>query len=344
MQTTIRIVSLVFCTLLAFAVSGCMGRVVNSNTTISQAASEKLQDAKSESLIAGDFVNAMRQIPSLVPAATTVQLLRTQTDDELIKAFRHSLEQSGYGVRWVSEPSANNLLQYRREALSVNDASNQVRLDIAIGDVELRRSYTGLTLNQVKPLTPLYVRGADASQVVLDDAYFFVNEGDPSTDTVSLSVPDHINPLSGLVVSTAPDNSMTVNAVLSPNSANVFELGESNYADALSKHNPVVEQVLTFPNDSLRMGETNKQLLDNLVKRFDPATDLLSVVGCSIGPTKLKNGNAALALGRASRVREALLFAGIDQHKILDEGCWAGDSSSTALPRRGVVVTLNRQL
>jgi hypothetical protein len=30
--------------------------------------------------------------------------------------------------------------------------------------------------------------------------------------------------------------------------------------------------------------------------------------------------------------------------RILDEGCWAGDGALDALPRRGVVLTLNRQM
>jgi hypothetical protein len=156
-------------------------------------------------------------------------------------------------------------------------------------------------------------------------------------------VPKNISPLAGLVASVSAANALTVRTIASSHSQNVFDLGRSNYANALSEHGSVVEQVLTFPNDSLRMGKANKQLLEALVTRFNPTTDLFSVIGCSLGPTNLKNGNAALALGRASRVREALLFAGVDPRKILDEGCWAGDSPSSTLPRRGVVVTLNRQ-
>ncbi|MFT7213418.1 MAG: hypothetical protein ACI9XK_003675, partial [Granulosicoccus sp.] len=285
------------------------------------------------------------------PASTTVQFLRTQMDDGLIQSFKSSLELAGYGVRWVGESvgtpvgehSVNNLLQYRREELNVSGTPEQLRLDIAVGDVELRRSYTGWMINQVQPVTPLYVRGADATLVVLDDAQIFRKANSQAIEAVPLTVPKNISPLSGLVASVSTANSLTVGTIASLNAKNVFDLGGSNYANALGEHDIVVEQVLTFPNDSLRMGNTNKELLDALVTRYNPVTDLFSVLGCSLGPTNLKNGNAALALGRASRVREALLFAGVDQHKILDEGCWAGDSSNSTLPRRGVVVTLNRQ-
>jgi hypothetical protein len=323
---------------------GCMIRGVDNEKITTHTPLSKNDDVKSMALIANDFVNAMRQIPSLVPASTTIQLLRTQIDDGLIQAFKNTFELAGYGVRWVDEVSANNLLQYRREEISAIGAPDQLRLDIAVGAVELRRSYIGLRANQVQPVTPLYVRGADATHVVLDDAQFFRNAGAQPIEAVPLTVPKNISPLSGLVASVSTANSLTVRAIASSNTKNVFDLGGSNYANALSEYEIVVEQVLTFPNDSLRMGKTNKQLLGDLVARYNTTTDLFSVIGCSLGPTNLKNGNAALALGRASRVREALLFAGVDQNKILDEGCWAGDSSGSTLPRRGVVVTLNRQI
>lgn len=294
-------------------------------------------------VVASDFVNAMRQIPTLEPAIFTVQLLRTQMNDTLVQAFKSTLEHAGYGVRWVGQPSADNLLQYRREQINAAGAPEQVRLDIALGDVELRRSYSGIDSDQIRPVTPLYVRGADASHIVLDDAEFFGFASFRSTDSNPLKVPENISPLSGMVPDANAANALTASVLTPANAQNVFDLGGSNYESALSGYDIVVEQVLTFPNDSLRMGANNKRLLTTLVKRFDRNTDLFSVIGCSLGPTKLKSGNAALALGRASRVREALLFAGIDQHKILDEGCWAGDSPDSTLPRRGVVVTLNRQ-
>jgi hypothetical protein len=300
-------------------------------------------------IIANDFVNAMRQIPSLIPASTTVQVLRTQTDDGLIQAFKETLESAGYGVRWVAGPSANNLLQYRSEEIR---AAGQIQLDIAVGTIELRRTYNGLKDNLVKPVTPLYVKGADATQVVLEDVEYFGNG--IVEPIVHLTVPNNINPLSGIVAaasaaaseaSTASSaNYLTVESLSAPNSLNVFDLGESNFEDILRGREVVIEQILTFPNDSLRLGTINKRHVDALVTHFDPSTDVFSVIGCSIGQTNIKNGNAALALGRASRVREALLFAGVEQDKILDEGCWGGDSFGITLPGRGVVVTLNRQL
>ena len=97
-----------------------------------------------------------------------------------------------------------------------------------------------------------------------------------------------------------------------------------------------------FPNDSLRLGERNKETIARYVSELDPATDVLSVIGCSHGNTRIDNGNELLAIGRANRVKEAFLFAGIDHEQVLEESCWAGESFEK-MPRRGVVLTLKRR-
>jgi hypothetical protein len=157
MQTTLRIHRLLACILTVLVLPGCMTKGINNEIPITQPPLLDTANDKSMGLIADDFAHAMQQIPSLAPASTTVQLLRKQLHDRLIQAFKNSLELAGYGVRWVDEP-AGNLLQYRREDVSAVGIPDQLRLDVAVGDVELRRSYTGLIANQVQPVTPLYVR------------------------------------------------------------------------------------------------------------------------------------------------------------------------------------------
>jgi len=128
-----------------------------------------------------------------------------------------------------------------------------------------------------------------------------------------------------------------------PTVRNVFDLGASNFLRQLIDSVVVDSRVLTFANDSLRLGAPNKRLVERMVDKFNPQTDVFSVIGCSMGPTQVRGGNAALALGRASRVVEALRFAGVDDSMILDEGCWAGSGSFGDLPHRGVVISLNRK-
>jgi len=337
-------------------------------------------DSEPMQLMATDFVNALQQIRELPPADITVQLLRSYRSDPFTQSMQMALEDAGYGIRWVEDGVIEHLLQYRHVREASSGSTHRDIYEVAVGAVEMRRSYVVDDASQIKPVTPLYVRGTDASNIVLNDALFEpvqttqfshsdsgavvmpvplkpdvpklnITGSDATADKGRLSienqsrlaVPNDANPLNGLVADATKANALTLPLIALPRIENVFELGGSNYEDVLAGYRTVDEQILTFPNDSLRLGDLNKRFIERMVIRFDTASDVFSLIGCSLGPTSLEGGNAALALGRASRVREALLFAGVPQDKILDEGCWAGDSVDNTLPRRGVVVTLNRR-
>ena len=335
--------------------------------------------SQTQSLIAGDFVNALRQIRDMPPASTTVHLLRESRTDEFTRAMQSALEIAGYGIRWVDDNSSGNLLQYRQQREAGNERAHRDLFEVAIGFVEMRRSYTIDSVSGTQPVTPLYVRGTDASNVVLNDDAFNTVPGNTqkalyppvessgqSADVQIAALPDRpaivpqntirspaasrlpalppeANPLSSLIPNAERANGLTMPLIALPQVQNVFELGGSNFETILAEHHVVDEQVLTFANDSLRLGELNKQFVEKMVEDFNGKTDIFSIIGCSLGPTQVAGGNAALALGRANRVREALLFAGVPENLILDEGCWAGDTDLNTLPRRGVVVTLNRK-
>ncbi len=316
-------------------------------------------------LIAEDFVIALQQIPTLQPSTTTVQLLQSELRDPFTRRMRDALQEGGYGTRWVENGAHSQLFQYRHED-GIDKASRPNELyEIAIGNIELRRRYVSDEADRTRPATPMYVRGADASRIVMNDSHFepvsstaslpakggasSAEAGRQTTSSAStapqrLSVPSEVNPLNPLIAGTERKTEIGLPMIALPRVENVFELGGSNFTDILADSLLVREQVLTFANDSLRLGMVNKILVEQMVESYQPETDVFSVLGCSLGPTRLKSGNAALALGRASRVREALLFAGVPQDRILDEGCWADDGSGKALPRRGVVVTLHRKV
>jgi len=352
-------------------------------------------------LISTDFTNALKQLRAVPPSNTTIALLRNANQDVFVRSMYSALKSQGYGIRWVDDGDTEFLLQYRKNTESTNKLTNRDVYEVAIGFVEMRRTYFVDAGIKVRPATPLYVRGTDASNIVLNDDIFNQPANKPlspniasndaiipvpnkvtaqrippqsvpvqsipaqriPTDTrpvanssgrvsanssVTLrrdnTLPADANPLDGLVADAASVRPVSLPLVALSRIENVFELGGSNYEDLLAGHQIVAEQVLTFPNDSLRMGTLNKKLIGQMLENYQPQRDVISVIGCSLGPTKVKGGNAALALGRASRVVEALLFAGIDEDKILDEGCWAGNSTDKELPRRGVVVTLNRKI
>lgn len=125
--------------------------------------------------------------------------------------------------------------------------------------------------------------------------------------------------------------------------ANFYETLESNYADVFEEYEDMDQSILVFPNDSLRLGDANKLIIEQYVEAMNPETDLMSVIGCSHGNTNVSNGNSLLALGRANRVKEALLFSGLEHDSILEEGCWASETFDDVMPRRGVVLTLKRR-
>lgn len=330
-------------------------------------------------LISTDFVNALRQLPAVSPDGTTVALLQSSYQDVFVQAMHRALKKQGYGIRWVEDGESQYLLQYRKDTEAKNKLTVRDVYEVAFGYIEMRRTYLTDAGNKVRPATPLYVRGIDASGIVLNDDIFDVVASKPvvqgdalqpipdktlatripaeqqpsSSDSAPQSsitlqndqtLPRDANPLRGLVADASGGAPLGLPLVALPRIENVFELGGSNYEDILAGHKIVVEQILTFPNDSLRLGTVNKKLIDQLVSRYNPQSDVFSVIGCSLGPTRVSGGNAALALGRASRVVEALLFSGVAQDSILDEGCWAGHSEEKTLPRRGVVLSLNRKL
>ena len=227
-----------------------------------------------------------------------------------------------------------------------------------------------------RPAGPLLVRGADPRGVRLDGRAqpaappapevpaepaperLASASGDPVTErtappvapaaepSASTAPPLAIDPLSGkpsyagLSGGLTDDAPFGFGAPLVP--GNVADTGESNYRRLFEAYGNVDEVVLVFPNDSLTLGKYNKGVIRRTLQRFDPETDVFSLVGCSLGPTRRENGNEALALGRANRVKEELLFAGVPAERIVDEGCWAGESSAR-FPGRGVVMTLKRQ-
>ena len=125
---------------------------------------------------------------------------------------------------------------------------------------------------------------------------------------------------------------------------NFMDLQQSNFADVFAEMGIVREKVLTFPNDSTFMGSENKARLSAMLEGFNEKSDVLSVIGCSMGATNHAGGQEALARGRALRVRDELLYAGVPEQNILEEGCWAEEAFDQRMPRRGVVVTLKRRL
>ena len=310
--------------LLLSVVSGCAWLPAKSIDDAPGVTEDLVSDnrpSSSDELIAYDLLSAMSKLDGFKPSSTTVQTLPPSSTFDF--AMRSALERLGYATRTVESDVGNNLLKYSMSNLPDEDYRVHRKYKLSFRSVILERSYL-FDLQDVKTGSQLMVAGA------------LPIEHTP-TDTVLTSAKVTDNSLAGLT-----DASTKSFGGLKPK-RNVYEIGGSNYAQILNKREQVKKSVLIFGNDSLVMGDVNKREIDTFVEAFNPELDLFSIIGCSHGATSIVNGNALLATGRAQRVKEALLYAGVPEDRILDEGCWDPKYGVEEMPDRGVVITLNRR-
>lgn len=312
------------------------------------------EDVNPERSIAQDFLHALAQLEDYSPERAVVHFVdETLEVDPLVSELEALMRAEGYAVRVV--PNANTPGVVVHE-VRVDGASGASVHTLSLGEVQMRRSYARTPTGDWRPAGSLFVRGVDASGIRMGEPRrrrSGATEPSPvpassasqarrarsGTDSFgSGGTPLAFDRLSGKPVYSG----LIANSSAVARPRNMMDLGDSNYAGLLDDYGNVEELILMFPNDSLRLGDDNKAQIRKTLERFDPGRDVYSIVGCSLGPTRLENGNQALALGRANRVKEELLFAGVPHERILDEGCWAGESA-TRFPSRGVVLTLKRQ-
>lgn len=289
-------------------------------------------------LIAANLVNSMVQIPLLNPLITPVQMADPQTEYET--QLQAALTNRGFQI----EPINNESEAFRVNSdidRAVSSTGKHKNYSLNIGPITVVRGYRVIGGDTV-PVTPQHISGTNERAITINDDLFEDSditlasaEFEPLGDTEKVTI-------IAVPIEKAEPTLLSANPNAGP-TKNLFDTGQSNYVEVFDGYEDVEQSVLIFPNDSLRLGDNNKQIIEQYVSKMDPDTDVLSVIGCSIGQTDIKNGNSLLALGRANRVKEAFLFSGLEHEQILEEGCWAPEAYGEALPRRGVVVTLKRQ-
>lgn len=268
--------------------------------------------------VAKGFVDALVQLPGYSPLETTLAFERRElANDPFLRALRAELASRGYGVRVSTTLGGENTVSHTAE----RGDDGELTRTLAFGDAQMRRRFAQTADRQWRPSSSLFIRGADASRVRIDESV--VASAVDVTRAARIETPPATDP-SAL-----------------PTPRNVAELGTSNYAGVFENYANVAELILVFPNDSMVLGPANKQRIQDTVAAVDPERDLFSIIGCSFGKTALENGNEVLATGRANRVKEELLFAGVPSERVLDEGCWAGAPEEN-FPGRGVVLTVKR--
>ena len=290
-------------------------------------------EAENLSLIADNLLNAIGQYPELDSHLASVQI--SNGDTEFEQVVHSDLEERGY--KFQAAEAGGNRVSARVELSDETDAALYI---VAVGEISAERSYSQID-GQTVPASELVVRGGEERSIVLNDRELFGTENGRYTQVEFQPYPDLI--IDNLLEPRSPLERKAAQGEEPFIKRNLFETLQSNYASTLDQYVEVDQNILVFPNDSLRLGDTNKRIIEEYVSKMDPDTDILSVIGCSHGHTEISNGNSLLAIGRANRVKEAFLFSGIEYDHILDEGCWAPQTFDEVMPQRGVVLTLKRR-
>lgn len=301
-----------------------------------------------------NLVFSITQIESLHPFKTTLQMKAPR--GELATLVQTRFEDAGYGIQFVESDQGLHYVRHSAES-SVSEEGDKTTYRISVGGVSVERDYM-LSGKYTAPESALRVSGAFEQDINLNDDVFgeafadtpyteaYFNESD---EPVIITVADRDisfekQPLGVDGQLAAPkkvdNNNGFTNAVMQ----NVRTIMRSNYSSVFDGYKDVQQNILVFPNDSLRLGGDNKDIIQEYADSLNPETDVLSVVGCSHGQSKLKNGNQFLAIGRANRVKEALIFSGLNHNLIFEEGCWDKKEFDEFMPRRGVVLTHKRRI
>lgn len=315
-------------------------------------------------LIGVDLVNALMQVPGKHPQQTVISM--EVPASTFATALKQVLESSGYGIRIGGDQSGDDALKYVIEPKALEGNGRHYTYMISVGSVKMKRDYF-VQQQGVTPSSNLFVIGTDPSQISLNDQIFetpikpVVKEPGINKDLVADST---VSDIDSVVISKTRDNRVPPVKVADASGGstdiypvepargtlaekpiarlNMYDTRESNYAEYLANYSDVHQEILIFPNDSLRLGDVNKSRIQAIVSNLLPDSDVVSVIGCSHGRSNIENGNEVLATGRAKRVMEAFMYAGVEENRILEEGCWSTEYFDEVMPRRGVVVTVKR--
>lgn len=296
-----------------------------------------------EEVALDDIVRAMVQYRDPITTTLQASLDLTNNDDAGLLAV---LAERGYGLQLVDADQGANLLEHVIENLGSNN-SPSTRHTLKVGRLEIAREYT--TVNgKTRPVSPLMVSGS-RRRINLDDSRFGQTvANDQLVSRIAFSVSDAVAPedtrrISLLQVPMTPAE-MEVGVGTNASGLEVGNIfyGQDNFGSILNDYDVVETITVIFPNDSMRIGNIGRLKIDVFLTDFLETTDLVRVIGCSNGTTKIDIGNQGLALGRAERVTQELLARGVTREHILDEGCWSADTAGERFPSRGVVLELYR--
>lgn len=356
-------VSLTCVFLCGLSVTGCSmwsGVSKDTDDAVPQTALIQFQPAHHE-LIADNLISVIAQFEGHAPLTTTYQLSQAQTP--FGRAVQKSIIDAGYGTQVVEGDLGVNLVRYLAENAETEQGF-RTRYRIEIGDHYAERNYQVID-GFVVPDSEIRASGLFTDELKVNDSKFEESLFDSKLSYVSspnVSEPEirviefqrgALNLDESKIAKSSDTKSSDVVADSNADSSAVMLLepvkgknnkfvDDSNFTDVFRNYSDVLSGVLVFANDSLSLGRSNKAYIKQLANSFEPDSEIFSVIGCSHGITDIENGNEILANGRANRVKDALIVAGVEDKYIFDEGCWAPQLDGRDLPSRGVIISKKR--
>jgi len=316
------------------------------------------------------IADLMSVLPQMLdPLNTTIQLSDSASGNAAEAVPK--LVELGYGLQYVDADQGSNFLYLSDLTAGDNPNPADAQLRLSIGSFELSRSYTTIQKNvsidesanlawrngrAIVPAGPLKVAGTrqslELTGINIELASAEGGEYSPgSIEYASLAPIEGGIPTISLITEDLVSR-VTDAASAGPSLANLksYDGGFSNiytdnsaFASILDDYNRIIREFVIFPNDSQNLGKPGKLVVKKVAARFSENSDIIGITGCSNGPTSLAIGNEGLALGRANRIAEELVSAGISRDRVFDEGCWSPTTDAPGFPNRGVVIDLYRR-
>jgi len=327
------------------SIVGCVLLLSSCATNETVEESQVVKDVKN-GLVVRDFLVAISQV--FDPITTTVQFNAPVTDFGL--ELERGLREMGYGMQRVTSDHGPTFLSYSKTISENNRSIATARYNLYVGDIGLERTYAVLDGGGIAPNGPMTITGTE-KHIVLNGDLFpgqsveleYAKAEDIQLEPDSITVIDFevMDAISKLRTTTLP----SYKALNSQNQEieNLFNQGASNFESIDKNYRTVRKDIIVFDDDSLELKTQGRGQIEKLLKFFNPTTDVIRLIGCSLGTTNHDGGNEQLALGRSKRVAGELIARSVSVDAIFDEGCWAPQAGVVDYPARAVVVQLQRK-
>jgi len=154
---------------LIFLITGAQKSVATAEGSTDHAASASIETVTTaEQTILLDLIGALAQVESLKPQNTTLYVKPPQ--DTFEASLGYMLDTAGYEIQLATDLQQPNTVEYFVNQTNAGD-ENVKTYQLQVGPVKVRRDYL-VDDNKAQPQTTMYLQGADAGKISLNDEIF----------------------------------------------------------------------------------------------------------------------------------------------------------------------------